>query len=990
MATGVTSTRLVGRSLELAQLEAALADAAGGQPSLAFVVGESGVGKSRLVRELESRAAAGGTRVLSGDCVELGEGELAYAPLVTALRPLARDADPVLAALPADVTAELATLLPGLGAARERERAAGDQGRVFEALLAVLDGLTREAPVLLVIEDLHWADASTRAFLRFLASTLSSEPLLVLATYRPDELHRRHPLRPLLAELERVRALRIDLAGLTREELSEQLADILGAPPDGPLVDRLYARSEGNPLFAEELLAAGLDGLGAVPPSLAAALAVRIERLGDDAQEIVRVLSAGGQLEDTVLAEVSGLDRRALREGVREAVASHIVVLEGDRYMLRHALVREAVHDDLLPGERAELHRALARALEADSAGAPSAQRAAAIAHHYATAGDQPAALAAAVRAGAAAMAVQAYREGAALYERALELWDRVPDAPGLTGSDEPDLLERAAACHFYADDLQRCVTLARRALALVDEAAEPRRVAFIYALLHRALWAMLKADEAVAALDRGLALLADDGPSAERAGLLAQQARMLMLQSRYHRAVGVARRSLAEQEELPAGAAGHLDATGALNALGVSLAATGEIEEGAASLRRALELADERGHLQDVAAAAVNLSEALHRVGQTAEALEVARAAHARLESLPTRQLWLALAIAQYAFDAGDWETADGALAERIRRRFSGGNSELNACLRHAELALGRDERETARTYLARAGELAVDSREPQYLGVLGALQAELAAREGDIAGARAAVDEALDRIEFCSDDALRMAMVSAAGLASEATAAQHARDLGDEAAVAAALTHAELLVARVRACAEDGGPLEQAYLAHAEADHCRAVGSDQDRHWELAAAAWQGLGRPYPAATARWRQAEALVAAGDRDAAVAPAVEALTCAERLGAAWLAAELESLAARARLRLDADEDDGAGGTPRAGDGDDDPFGLTPRERQVLALVAAGATNREIGKQLYMAEKTASVHVSRILAKLDVRSRTEAAGVAHRLGLDALV
>src|SRR5918999_5306113 len=251
MSTGVTSTRLVGRRLELAQLEAALADAADGQPSLGFVVGESGVGKSRLVSELMARAAAGGARALRGDCVELGDGELAYAPLVTALRPLVRDADPVLSALPADMLAELATLFPGLGEARERERGGGDQARVFEALLAVIEGLSREAPVLIVIEDLHWADASTRAFLRFLAATLGDERVLVVATYRPDELHRRHPLRPLLAELERVRALRIDLEGLSRDELGEQLADLLGAPPDAALVDRLYARSEGNPLFTE-------------------------------------------------------------------------------------------------------------------------------------------------------------------------------------------------------------------------------------------------------------------------------------------------------------------------------------------------------------------------------------------------------------------------------------------------------------------------------------------------------------------------------------------------------------------------------------------------------------------------------------------------------------------------------------------------------------------------------------------------------------------
>jgi DNA-binding CsgD family transcriptional regulator len=991
MSTGVTSTRLVGRSLELAQLEAALADAADRQPSLAFVVGESGVGKSRLVSELQARAARDGTRVLRGDCVELGDGELAYAPLVTALRPLVRESDPVLSALPADILTELATLFPALGQARERERGAGDQARVFEALVAVLEGLSDTAPVLLVIEDLHWADASTRAFLRFLASTLGDERILVVATYRPDELHRRHPLRPLIAELERVRALRIDLEGLTRDELGEQLASILGSPPDAALVDRLYARTEGNPLFTEELLAAGLDGRGAVPPSLAAALALRIERLGEDAQEVVRVLSAGGPqfLDDAILVEVSGLERRALRDGLREAVASHIVVLEGDRYTLRHALLREAVHDELLPGERAELHRALARALEREAAGSgrPSAQRAAAIAHHYLAAGDQPAALAAAVRAGIAAMDVQAYGEGAALFERALELWDRVPDAATLSGTDEAHLLERASACNFYADELGRSVTLAKRALALVDEDEEPRRAAWLYGMLQRSLWSLLRADDSVAALERGLALLADDGPSPERAGLLARQAKMLMLQSRYHHAVSVARRALREHAEIDEPGGYHLDEAGALNALGVSLAATGEIEEGLATLRRALELASDRGHLQDIAAAAANLSDSLHRSGRTREALDVARAAHAQLGSLPTRQLWLTLAIAQYAFDSGDWDEAERALAGAARRRFSSGTSELNSCLSNAELALGRDEREAARGYLERAAELAVDSREPQYLGVLGALQVELATRDGDVARARADVDTALDRIEFCSDDALRMAMVSAAGLTAEATAAQHARDLGDDAAVSAALGHAELLIARVRACAEDGGPLEQAYLLHAEADFCRARDTDQADRWVEAAAAWQALGRPYPAAVARWRHAEGLVAAGDREAAAPIAAAAMEIAERLGAAWLAGELESLAARARLRLGTPGDDAE---PRDEDDAEDPFGLTPRERQVLALVAAGATNREIGRQLYMAEKTASVHVSRILSKLDVRSRTEAAGVAHRLGLDAVV
>ena len=234
-------------------------------------------------------------------------------------------------------------------------------------------------------------------------------------------------------------------------------------------MDRLYARSEGNPLYTEELLAAGPDGRGTLPASLAAALAVRIERLGPDAQDVVRVLSAAGELEHEALVAVAGLEPRALNEALREAVSSHIVQTgPADRYLFRHALLREAVYDDLLPGERGELHRALAAALERPAAGgAPAgAQRAARIAHHYLNAGDQPAALAAAVRAGTAAMDVQAYEEGAQLFERALELWSRVPDAEALVGEDEAEVLERAATCHLYADDLSRAEALARRALA--------------------------------------------------------------------------------------------------------------------------------------------------------------------------------------------------------------------------------------------------------------------------------------------------------------------------------------------------------------------------------------------------------------------------------------------------------------------------------------------------------------------------------------------
>ena len=264
----MTSSRLIGRAGELAELEAALADAAGGRPSLAFLAGDSGVGKSRLLAALHERADEQGARMLVGDCVELGDGELPYAPIVAALRPLARTGDPVLDGLQSADRAALARILPGLGdaSALALPADASAQAQLFEALLALLEALGREAPVVLALEDLHWADRSTRSFVAFLARALCTERVLVVATYRSDELHRRHPLRPLLAEIERdVRARRIELAPLTREEVADQLEDILGAAPDRDLGERLWSRGGGNPLFTEELLAAGLDGRGAPP-----------------------------------------------------------------------------------------------------------------------------------------------------------------------------------------------------------------------------------------------------------------------------------------------------------------------------------------------------------------------------------------------------------------------------------------------------------------------------------------------------------------------------------------------------------------------------------------------------------------------------------------------------------------------------------------------------------------------------------------------------
>jgi DNA-binding CsgD family transcriptional regulator len=271
----------------------------------------------------------------------------------------------------------------------------------------------------------------------------------------------------------------------------------------------------------------------------------------------------------------------------------------------------------------------------------------------------------------------------------------------------------------------------------------------------------------------------------------------------------------------------------------------------------------------------------------------------------------------------------------------------------------------------------------EPQFTGVLGALQAELDRREGDLSGARSAVEGALERLKESSDDATRLARVRAAGMSVEADAAQRARDLGDREDEQDALARADAHLAGAEAAAADNGPLERAWLLEASAEHARANGAADARAYAAAAEAWSVLERPYPSAVMRFREAEALAQTDARGAA-AVAFDAYTAALRMGAGWLRGELERLAGRARLPLP--ERDAAPESEPEEPGAEDPYGLTARERQVLALVARGATNREIGGELFMAEKTASVHVSRILAKLNVRSRTEAAGVAHRLRL----
>jgi predicted ATPase len=397
----VTAGRFVGRTQELTRLRELLARAADGQPVVAVVGGEAGIGKTRLADQLAATASEQGGLVLRGGCVPLSDDGVPFAPVIEALRGLAGELDPAeLEAVAGPARAEIGRLLPDLAWRDHAGPVAGvasaSQGRLFELLLGVIQRLAERAPLLLIMEDLHWADRSTRDLIAYLTAYLRSGRIMVVLTFRSDELHRLHPLHGLLGELARNRRVqRLELARFTRAELAEQLAGLLGADPAVRLVDDIYARSAGNPFFAEELvLAGGGTDPGALPPSLQEVLLTRVVRLGHRTQQLLRVTAAAGPgVTQPMLATVAGMDEATLLEGLREAVDQQVLLPEpgGAGYVFRHALLAEAVYGELLPGERVHLHTALATALEAGvELGGLPASRAARLAHHWSAAGDQP------------------------------------------------------------------------------------------------------------------------------------------------------------------------------------------------------------------------------------------------------------------------------------------------------------------------------------------------------------------------------------------------------------------------------------------------------------------------------------------------------------------------------------------------------------------------------------------------------------------------
>ncbi|WP_405059515.1 ATP-binding protein [Kribbella sp. NBC_01505] len=928
MPSPVISPVLVGRTAELAAIEAAYDQVRAGEATTVLVTGEAGIGKSRLVRTAIDRLT-GEPLVLRGGCLELGSGGTPWLPFVAVMRDFLRawGADRLRVELPTDGTA-LADWWPELGLTRVD----GGQVRLFEELLTLLGRAAAERPVVLVIEDLQWADVSSRELFAYLARNLVDRPVLLVGTIRSGELTPGHPTRQLLGELgRRADVVRVELTALGRREVAALLAAVDGRPADPVLVSEIHRRSDGNPLFVEALKSSG----SATGGGLSDLLLDRVADLSPDARHLLAAIAvAGAEVPDAILADVL---ERPSDEALHELVERHQVVVRDTVYAVRHDLIREAVYGALLPGERRRLHRRYATAI--DTRDTEGDYQAAALAEHWEAAGEYGRALTAAWRAAAVAGRQFAYDDQLMLLDKVLTLWPQVDGPETLTGASHVDVLAAGVEAAYVAGRAEWGVRRSIEALAEMTITDEPTRAARFLGL--RGLLQNRLGDSGSASLERAVELVPPGVDDPLRSRLLAWHAFVLCVDDVPDTADPIAH----EAYEL----AERLDDDG---------------------LRAAALLPIAYAH--DVA-------------GET----EASNAAYARCEELALR-----VGDHSLCLTAIQWGTIsltlDARMEESILRNAQGQQLAARWGLERSRGSMLAQNRAYGLFRLGRWDETLdvlddalADAPPPRYVAAMHYVSAQIAVRRGDFDHARRLLDEAT---ELCGDGRpfgtmvqtvrLRMATLEGDDAATrpliEETLAHPAWNEYDAAWFVLAVAQSGNLWALPAARKLVGAgmarrPTAAAALAAADAFEQGSVAA-----WQGAVDGWREISQLYELADALTSLAAAELAERNERAARAALEEARTMADELRAEPLLARIAVLANRVGL--------GAERQPGRA------FGLTARELEVLQVMAQGHSNAEIARKLFVSGNTVATHVARVLRKLGAASRTEASAIGHREGL----
>ena len=951
----ITSRRIVGRREELSLLGDLQAEAMSGKPAVVLVAGDAGIGKTRLITEL-IESVGDQVRSVVGRCDALGE-VVPVAAITDLFRQLASDAVAFPGAKPA-----MDAVLRGKGDSLSPLE-------LCEGVARLVEGLASHHPLVIVIEDLHWADASTRNAVGYLARRLASLPVLLIVTYRSDELHRRHPLRPFLAELERtVHPNRIELAALDRGEVAELAEAILGRLPGARVLDDLLRLSGGNPFFAEELIAGRAD---MVPKNLREVVMARVSALGETERRLLRLASVGGPLVDpSVLARVAEADPDWLQDRLRHLVDRHHLVVIRDEIAFRHALSQEVIYGELLPGERTALHRSYADHLQSLAPG-----RTGEIAHHLLLAGDHDAAFLASVAAGDDAARRGAQSEALTQYERSLDLWSTARAEGAI---DHQELVIRAAGCAEATRDFDRAIELIERELVTTE--SSPRQATRLARKLARNRWHANRSD-VLDPLDQASAAL--EGPTPDAADLLVDRSFFMTTAGRIDEALDAGMAALDMASAL--GDQARLDRSRRhIELARIQLGDRAGLEAAEDELARALASRDpaamaSAGNM--VGYAANQLGEYERTLAVTAEAVAASRSRGIYL----TQGVFVQFNHLRALERTGRWDQADQLATILLDELGDFRHQWIDAIMMGIGPVWVRRGFEDHDDLLGRGYREVVGSGfliEP--LAQMAPPLLERTASRGDDEAARSIARDTLSAVLpgvpiFAAEVVATAVMVEADRqrlLSAGSVPPTDGRELAAD-----WIARLDQGLARMMHVPR----WTAAFTARARLELARMDGSDAADEWSMLADDWRTIGIPYEAGYAFLRAAEAAMrgAGPDRRRAASWLRAGYELADGLKATKLCDEVRTLARHARIDL---MDEGSEPQPRAAHRTRPDVLMTGRELDVLRLLVEGRSNGEIGKELFITTKTASTHVSNILRKLSASNRVEAATLAHRLGL----